>query len=156
MLAVAVGVEPSEMPPKPAEITATSKLRPITGKTTASGDDGRDPYLPFLLSSREQTREPVSAERSLLQFREAPEGRLAERIVALLVLDLGMRNVLGVELNDDRVRQDVKRVTVGFTGRRLVDPSESVEATRRKLRCRTVRPGGRPASPPRRGAGSIP
>ena len=34
ILAMAVGVEPSDIPPKPAETTAASKLRPIAGNTT--------------------------------------------------------------------------------------------------------------------------
>jgi hypothetical protein len=95
-----------------------------------------DPRLALFFISPDHMREVVSADQALRDFLDTREGRVAEHITALLLLQIEERHVLGVETEGGIERRDVPQVTVSFGGRRLLDPAASEEVARRLLRRR--------------------
>jgi hypothetical protein len=78
----------------------------------------------------------LSRDAEMRQWQKAPDSALAERVHALLTMDMNERNVLGVALDGDELRHDVAQVTVGFSQHRLLDATGQEDDTRRLLKRR--------------------
>ena len=88
------------------------------------------------LASVEDMEEILSRDEEIRQWQKSSDNILAERVVALLVMVMRERNVLGVALEGSEVRRDVAQVTVSFGKHRLVDPTAAEDDTRRFLKRR--------------------
>jgi hypothetical protein len=69
--------------------------------------------------------------RTFLSNGHSPE---LERCCALLCMKKTERSVLGVELQGDRVRRDVKQVTVSFADHQILSPADSEVEVRQGLK----------------------
>lgn len=94
-----------------------------------------DPRLPALFVSPEHMREVFANDPVLGEFRKShPEG--ADSITALLLAQRREKNILGIELDGELMRRDVRQVTVGFSNHRLADPAATEDEARRQLKRR--------------------
>ena len=78
----------------------------------------------------------LSRDAEMRAWQKAPDSALADRIYALLAMEMNERKVLGVALDGNELRHDVAQVTVGFARHRLLDPAGDEDETRRLLKRR--------------------
>jgi hypothetical protein len=97
---------------------------------------GTDAELNAYFASVDHMNEMLSRDAEMRQWQKSPESTAAERVFALLMMELRERNVLGVALEGDELRHDVAQVTVSFNKHRMVDPSDGEDGTRRLLKRR--------------------
>src|SRR5512135_2755307 len=97
---------------------------------------GSDAELNAYFASVEHMNEILSGDAAMRQWQKSPASGAAERVFALLIMELRERNVLGVALEGGALRHDVAQVTVSFTQHRLVDPAGIEVDTRRLLKRR--------------------
>lgn len=57
-------------------------------------------------------------------------------LVALMLTEMNEKHVLGVDLEDDMLKRDVRQTVISFDAHRLVDPSADEASARRALRRR--------------------
>jgi hypothetical protein len=96
-------------------------------------DYSKDPRLGALFSSATAMLDMFSRDAELSAFLAGPQGRLAERVTALLLAERRERTGLGMDLVGDQVRRDVRQVTVNFDEWRLLDPAADEAECRRQL-----------------------
>lgn len=94
-----------------------------------------DPRLSVLFSSAERMLEIFACDANLSAFLQA-QNLPPERLLVLLMAEYVEKNILGMDLAGDQVRQDVAQEVVTFTGFRLVDPAVDEDELRRQLRRR--------------------
>jgi hypothetical protein len=97
---------------------------------------GSDAELSAYFASVDHMNEILSRDAWMRQWQKTPASAVAERVFALLVMELRERNVLGVALEGNELRHDVAQVTVSFNKHRLVDPTAVEDDTRRLLKRR--------------------
>lgn len=97
---------------------------------------GSDAELNAYFASVEHMNEILSLDPWMRQWQKTPASAVAERVFALLIMELRERNVLGVALEGNELRHDVAQVTVSFNQHRLVDPTAVEDDTRRLLKRR--------------------
>jgi hypothetical protein len=97
---------------------------------------GSDAELGAYFASVDDMNEFLSRDAEMRQWQKSPENSKAERVFALLIMELRERNVLGIALEGDQVRRDVAQVTVSFNQHRMVDPTSAEDETRRLLKRR--------------------
>lgn len=78
----------------------------------------------------------LSRDAEMRAWRKTPDDPLADRIYALLTMEMNERKVLGVALEGNELRHDVAQVTVGFSKHRLLDPAADEDQSRRQLKRR--------------------
>jgi hypothetical protein len=94
-----------------------------------------DPRLAALFASPDHMLEMFSNDAALNEFRASPAGG-AGRVIALLLAERIEKNVLGMELNNDRLQREVAQVSVSFRNHRLLEPANDEADTRRQLKRR--------------------
>jgi hypothetical protein len=87
-------------------------------------------------ASVDHMNEILARDAEMRQWQKSPRCSVAERVFALLIMELRERNVLGVALDGNELRHDVAQVTVSFNKHRMVDPSDGEDETRRLLKRR--------------------
>jgi hypothetical protein len=97
---------------------------------------GTDAELNAYFASVDHMNEILSRDPWMRQWQKTPASTVAERVFALLIMELSERNVLGVALEGNELRHDVAQVTVSFNKHRLVDPTAVEDDTRRLLKRR--------------------
>jgi len=95
---------------------------------------GIDPEVTAYFASTEHLREVLSIDRELNRWRTSQGD--GERVVALLLMLQQERQVFGTALEGEILRRDVAQTTVSFAKHRLVDPSGTLDDTRRLLKRR--------------------
>lgn len=95
-----------------------------------------DTELNAYFASVDHMNEILSRDALMRQWQQSPASAAAERVFALLTMELRERNVLGVALDGDELRHDVAQVTVSFNRHRMVDPTAAEDDTRRLLKRR--------------------
>jgi hypothetical protein len=95
-----------------------------------------DAELGAYFASVDHMNDVLSRDAEMRQWQKSPASAAAERVFALLIMDMRERNVLGMALEGDKLRHDVAQVTVGFNNHRLVDPTAVEDDTRRLLKRR--------------------
>jgi hypothetical protein len=114
------------------------------------GRQGLDPILLTRLTWREDARVnaffatandvPACLGRSqeLRDFFENPANHEVQDAFALLGMKKEEKNVLGTQLQEEKVLRDVAQVTVNFSEHRLVAPSATLAATRLEIGKRII------------------
>lgn len=97
---------------------------------------GSDAELNAYFASVDHMNEMLSRDAEMRQWQKSPGNAAAERVFALLMMELSERNVLGVALEGNELRHDVAQVTVSFNKHRMVDPTSVEDETRRLLKRR--------------------
>jgi hypothetical protein len=97
---------------------------------------GADAELSAYFASVDHMNEMLSRDAEMRQWQKSPESMVAERVFALLTMELHERNVLGVALDGNELRHDVAQVTASFNKHRMVDPTAAEDDTRRLLKRR--------------------
>jgi hypothetical protein len=97
---------------------------------------GTDAELGAYFASVNDMNGVLSRDAEMRQWQKSPESTAAERVFALLIMELRERNVLGMALEGEHVRRDVAQVTVSFNKHRMVDPTSTEDDTRRLLKRR--------------------
>jgi hypothetical protein len=97
---------------------------------------GSDAELNAYFASVDHMNEILSRDAEMRQWQKSPGNAAAERVFALLMMELSERNVLGVALEGNELRHDVAQVTVSFNKHRMVDPTSVEDETRRLLKRR--------------------
>jgi len=97
---------------------------------------GTDAELNAYFASVDHMNAMLSRDAEMRKWQKSPESAAAERVYALLMMDLSERNVLGVALEGNELRHDVAQVTVDFNRHRMVDPTAVEDDTRRLLKHR--------------------
>jgi len=97
---------------------------------------GEDPRLKSFFVSAEHMSEVFGKLRMLRDFLKSVSGAPPDEIFGLLTMAREERQVLGMELDGDRVRKDVLQVAVNFTGHRYIGPAGSEPDSRRQLKIR--------------------
>jgi len=97
---------------------------------------GTDPELNGYFASVDHMNEVLSRDPEMRQWHKSAASAVAERVFALLLMEVHERNVLGVALERDELRYDVAQVTVSFSKHRLIDPTSVEDDTRRLLKRR--------------------
>src|SRR5512139_746677 len=97
---------------------------------------GTDAELNAYFASVDHMNEILSRDAEMRQWQKSPGSSAAERVFALLIMELRERNVLGVALDGNELRHDVAQVTVSFNKHRMVDPTDVEDETRRLLKRR--------------------
>ena len=78
----------------------------------------------------------LSRDAEMRTWQKSPGSAVAERVFAMLNMELHERNVLGVALEGNELRHDVAQVTASFSKHRMVDPTSVEDDTRRLLKRR--------------------
>ena len=94
---------------------------------------GTDPRLGALFASAESMFDILGRDQALREYLDSGEGRVARRVVGLLMAERVERNVLGMDLVGDQIRRDVAQVVVSFVAHRFLEPNVSEEEGRRQL-----------------------
>jgi hypothetical protein len=102
---------------------------PILVGFQSSGDD---PLLKSFFISLDEMRKVFGTDRILTGFLRGT-AVVPEKVIALLVMAMDEKVILGAELSGDIVVRDVPQMTVSFDGHRLIDPSGDEDETRRML-----------------------
>jgi hypothetical protein len=97
---------------------------------------GSDAELSAYFASVDHMNEVLSRDAEMRQWQKSPESVVAERVFALLIMELRERNVLGVALEGNELHRDVAQVTVSFAKHRMIDPTAVEDDTRRLLKRR--------------------
>jgi hypothetical protein len=97
---------------------------------------GTDAELSAYFASVDHMNGILSIDPWMRQWQTSPANAVAERVFALLMMELHERNVLGVALEGNELRHDVAQVTVSFSRHRMVDPTAVEDDTRRLLKRR--------------------
>lgn len=97
---------------------------------------GTNAELNAYFASVDHMNEILSRDAEMRQWQKSPASTVAERVFALLIMELRERNVLGVALEGNELRHDVAQVTVSFNKHRLVDPTTVEDDNRRLLKRR--------------------
>lgn len=111
-------------------IALVNELPPPIPVGLQSGGD--DPLLKAFFISLDEMRKVFGTDRVLAGFLRGA-AVVPEKVVALLVMAMDEKVILGAELSGDIVVRDVPQMTVSFDGHRLVDPSGDQDETRRML-----------------------
>ncbi len=96
----------------------------------------RDARVSAFFASPQRIAEMLGSDQTFVEFREGRDGRIADRALALLVLEHTERKVLGMELRGEQVRREVAQRVASFSGHRLLDPAMDAGAHRTLLRRR--------------------
>jgi hypothetical protein len=97
---------------------------------------GTNPEVTTFFASIAHLHEVLERDSTLNQWLRSADGGAAERIVMLLLMTLDERQVLGVALEGDTVRQGVAQTTVSFSKHQLLDPSRAEDDIRPLLKRR--------------------
>ena len=97
---------------------------------------GNDAELNAYFASVDHMNEMLSRDAEMRAWQKSPGSAAAERVFAMLNMELHERNVLGVALEGNELRHDVAQVTVSFSKHRMVDPTSVEDDTRRLLKRR--------------------
>ena len=93
-----------------------------------------DPRVNAFFVDANDLRSVFSRSSELRDFLNNGHGGDLERCCALLCMKKTERNVLGVELQGDQVRRDVKQVTVSFDDHQIISPAASEAEVRQGLK----------------------
>jgi hypothetical protein len=94
---------------------------------------GANAEVSDFFASVEDMNHILARDAEMRQWQASSGAALADRVVALLLMTMNERNVLGVALDGDQLRHDVAQVTVSFGKHRFADPTATEEETRRLL-----------------------
>jgi len=94
---------------------------------------GSNAEVSDFFASVEDMNHILARDAEMRQWQQSAGSALADRVVALLLMTLNERNVLGVALEGDQLRHDVAQVTVSFGKHRFADPTADEQETRRML-----------------------
>ena len=97
---------------------------------------GSSAELSAYFASVDHMNEILSRDAEMRAWQKSPGSAVAERVFAMLNMELHERNVLGVALEGNELRHDVAQVTVSFSKHRMVDPTSVEDDTRRLLKRR--------------------
>lgn len=97
---------------------------------------GTDAELNAYFASVDHMNDVLSRDAEMRRWQKSPEHSAAERVFALMTMELHERNVLGIALEGNELRHDVAQVTVSFNKHRLIDPESAEDDTRRRLKRR--------------------
>jgi len=91
-----------------------------------------DPLLKTFFISLDEMRKVFGTDRNLEGFLRGA-AVVPENVIALMVMTMDEKVILGAELSGDIVVRDVPQMTFNFEGHRLIDPSGDQDETRRML-----------------------
>lgn len=94
---------------------------------------GSNAEVSDFFASVEDMNHILARDAEMRQWQASSGAALADRVVALLLMTMNERNVLGVALEGDQLRHDVAQVTVSFGKHRFADPTADEQETRRLL-----------------------
>jgi hypothetical protein len=94
---------------------------------------GSNAEVSDFFASVEDMNHILARDAEMRQWQQSADAALADRVIALLLMTMNERNVLGVALEGDQLRHDVAQVTVSFGKHRFVDPTANEQETRRLL-----------------------
>jgi hypothetical protein len=94
---------------------------------------GSNAEVSDFFASVEDMNHILARDAEMRQWQASSGAALADRVVALLLMTMNERNVLGVALDGDQLRHDVAQVTVSFGKHRFADPTADEQETRRML-----------------------
>jgi len=97
-----------------------------------------DPLVHALFSSVKDLQTVFSKSKPLYEFFDRHPGSADHCFLSLNML-LDQKTVLGMQLQGDQVRRDVRQTTVGFVDHRIVLPSASEQELRERLVLRGFR-----------------
>jgi hypothetical protein len=97
---------------------------------------GTDPEMNAYFASIDHMNAVLSRDPEMRLWHKSAASAHAERVFALLLMEMHERNVLGVALEGNELRHDVAQVTVSFDQHRLADPAAVEDDTRRLLKRR--------------------
>jgi hypothetical protein len=97
---------------------------------------GTNAELSAYFASVDHMNEMLSRDAEMRTWQKSPGSAVAERVFAMLNMELHERNVLGVALEGNELRHEVAQVTVIFSKHRMVDPTSVEDDTRRLLKRR--------------------
>jgi hypothetical protein len=100
-----------------------------------AGAYGTDPEITAYFASADHLQDVLALDPQLVAWRKS-SGAVADRMVALLLMEQRERKVFGHALEGDRVLSDVAQTTVSFTEHRLVDPAPNLDEALKLLRRR--------------------
>ncbi len=106
---------------------------PVELSNSAYSADAR---VSAFFASPQRIAQMLGSDQAFVEFRDGRDGRIADRALALLVLEHAERKVLGMELQGEQVRREVAQTVVSFSGHRLLDPAMDPDAHRKLLRRR--------------------
>ncbi len=95
-----------------------------------------DPRLRAFFASKDHLQEVLTGFRTISDYLQGHSGLPPDEIFGLLSLEWKERNILGMQQQGDRVRRDVRQVSVNFFNHRFVCPSGNEAETSLELKKR--------------------
>ena len=95
-----------------------------------------DPRLRAFFASNDHLQEVLGGSRTISDYLQGLSGLPPHEIFGLLTLEWKERNTLGMEQQGDRVRRDVRQVTVNFFNHRFACPADKEAETSVELKKR--------------------
>ena len=95
----------------------------------------KDPYLRAMFASADALHNFFNRDAELASYRQSLTIE-PDYYIAMLRMVREEKRVFGVDMQGEVLRRDVAQMTVSFSDRGLIDPSESAEETRRLLKRR--------------------
>ena len=95
-----------------------------------------DPRLRAFFASNDHLQEVLGGSRTISDYLQGLSGLPPHEIFGLLTLEWKERNTLGMEQQGDRVRRDVRQVTVNFFNHRFACPADKEAETSLELKKR--------------------
>jgi hypothetical protein len=95
-----------------------------------------DPRLHAFFASNDHLQEVLGGSRTISDYLQGLSGLPPHEIFGLLTLEWKERNTLGMEQQGDRVRRDVRQVTVNFFNHRFACPGDNEAETSLELKKR--------------------
>lgn len=93
-------------------------------------------HLSMMFASVRHMQEVFIQDDALNQLRDSPPENFGQQVVALLLVKLDEKKIMGMDIVGDMLRRDIAQVAVNFSIPRLVDPAAVEEETRRQLKRR--------------------
>lgn len=94
---------------------------------------GLDTQAHALFGSADQLQEVFSLSANLREFLDQPKNRDLSEVHLVLVMDKEEKTILGMELDGDMLKKDVKQTVVNFTAHRVVTPAATEGSVREAL-----------------------
>lgn len=93
-----------------------------------------DPYIHAFFGSADQVQEVITGSKAMREYIKRSVNRDADRCYALLAMRRSEKTVLGVALEGDSIRRDVKQVVVSFSDHLLLGPAATEADARKQLK----------------------
>ena len=95
-----------------------------------------DPRLRAFFASNAHLQEVLGGFRVISEYLQGLQGLPPHEIFGLLTMEWKERNTLGMEQEGDRVRKDVRQITVSFFSHRFACPADNEDESRLELKKR--------------------